>query len=249
MNWVNKVVVITGATTGIGKATRHLLTERGATVYNLDVHQLPADDTRGTFIPCDVRQKTDIHRAYQIIIEREQKIDLLFANAGVHLFASMEQTSDEELDNLIAINIKGTFYTIREVLPYMKAQRKGSIVLMGSDQALVGKASSSVYGLTKGAIGQLTKSTAIDCAPFNIRVNCVCPGTIDTPLLHKAVTHFARVNSVPEVDVYTSLDTVQPWGRVGKPEEIAQVVAFLLSDENSFMTGSLVSSDGGYVCQ
>ncbi|RRB02849.1 SDR family NAD(P)-dependent oxidoreductase [Larkinella rosea] len=249
MNWKDKVIAITGATTGIGKATRDLLTGQGARVYNLDITKPGDDDTRGEFIPCDVRKVQDIKDAYSAIIEKETKIDMLFANAGIHLFATMEQTSDEELDNLININIKGTFYSVREVLPYMKAQKKGSIVLMGSDQTFVGKGSSSVYGMTKGATGQLTKSTAIDYAPFNIRVNCICPGTINTPLLDRAVTHFASTNGVEEAGVFESLDSVQPWGRIGQPQEIAAVVAFLLSDENSFMTGSLVSADGGYVCQ
>ena len=131
----------------------------------------------------------------------------------------------------------------------MKQQQKGSIVLMGSDQVFVGKASSSVYGMTKGAIGQLTKSTAIDYAPFNIRVNCICPGTIDTPLLHKAVDHFSTKTGTAQDEIYKSLDGVQPMGRIGKPEEIAQSVAFLLSDESSFTTGSLFAVDGGYVCQ
>ena len=131
----------------------------------------------------------------------------------------------------------------------MKQQQKGSIVLMGSDQVFIGKASSSVYGMTKGAIGQLTKSTAIDYAPFNIRVNCICPGTIDTPLLHKAVDHFSAKTGTAQDEVYKSLDGVQPMGRIGKPEEIAQSIVFLLSDESSFTTGSLFAVDGGYVCQ
>jgi NAD(P)-dependent dehydrogenase (short-subunit alcohol dehydrogenase family) len=249
MNWKEKVAVITGATTGIGKATRELLVDKGATVYNLDINKPDDIDNKGEFIRCDVRNKQDIKDAFASIIVKETKIDMLFANAGIHLFAMMEQTSDDELDNLININIKGTFYTVREVLPYMKAQMRGSIVLMGSDQTFVGKGSSSVYGMTKGATGQLTKSTAIDYAPYHIRVNCICPGTIDTPLLDKAVTHFATVNGVDEAGVYESLNSIQPWGRIGKPQEIAAVVAFLLSDDNSFMTGSLVSADGGYVCQ
>ncbi|WP_138990781.1 SDR family NAD(P)-dependent oxidoreductase [Larkinella sp. C7] len=249
MKFKGKVVVITGATTGIGKATREHLAREGGIVYNLDIQKPTDDDTPGEFIPCDVRNKQEIKDGLAAVVAKENRIDMLFANAGIHLFATMEQTSDDELDNLININIKGTFHTVREVLPYMKAQRKGSIVLMGSDQTFTGKASSSVYGLTKGAIGQLTKSTAIDYAPFNIRVNCICPGTIDTPLLHKAVTHFSSINSVGEAGVYESLNTIQPLGRIGQPEEIAAVVAFLLSDDNSFMTGSLVSADGGYVCQ
>lgn len=115
---------------------------------------------------------------------------MLFANAGIHLFATLEETSDEEFENLLAINIRGTFYTVKFVLPYMRAQGKGRILLIGSDQSSVGKASSSVYGMTKGAIVQLTKSTAIDYAKCGIRVNCIGPGTINTPLLHKALIIF-----------------------------------------------------------
>jgi NAD(P)-dependent dehydrogenase (short-subunit alcohol dehydrogenase family) len=247
MEFKDKIAVITGASTGIGSATRQLLSNKGAIVYNLDINT-PTDDLRH-FISCDIRDRNAIRNAIRQIIEKEERIDMLFANAGIHLFANMEDTTDEQLDNIIAINIIGVYAVVQAVIPIMKKQKKGSIVLMGSDQTIVGKGSSSAYGLTKGAIGQLTKSTAIDYAPYNIRVNCICPGTADTPLLHKAVTHYATVNSLNEKDVYTDLDKIQPLGRIAKPEEIATVVAFLLSDDNSFMTGSLVSADGGYVCQ
>lgn len=240
------ITVITGASTGIGFATRNLLSAQGHTVYNLDIKD-PKDGEQ--FVECDVRKKESVRKAIAYVKDKEGRIDNLFSNAGIHLFATLEETSDEELDNLIATNILGTFYLVKAVIPVMKAQQYGRIVLMGSDQSFIGKGSSAAYGLTKGAIGQFTKSTAIDYAPFNILVNCICPGTIDTPLLHKAVTHFSTVRAIPEEEVYKTLDTLQPLGRVGKPEEIAEVVAFLLSEKNSFMTGSLVAADGGYVCQ
>jgi NAD(P)-dependent dehydrogenase (short-subunit alcohol dehydrogenase family) len=247
MEWKNKVVIITGGTTGIGKATCELLQAKGCIVYNFDIKE--DDDAHGNFIKCDARVRKEIRDAVQQVYVKEKRIDMLFANAGIHLFATMEETSDEQLDDLIALNILGTYCTVQAVIPFMKMQRKGNIVLMGSDQTFVGKASSSVYGMTKGAIGQLTKSTAIDYAPYNIRVNCICPGTTDTPLLHKAVDHYASITAKGKDEIYDGLNTIQPLGRIGKPEEIASVVAFLLSDENSFMTGSLVSTDGGYVCQ
>ena len=247
MEWNNKVVIITGASTGIGEATRLLLHGKGCRVYNLDIN--PQKDDKGRFINCDMRDRIAIRNAVTSILEKEQRIDMLFANAGIHLFASIEETSDEQLDNLVSINIFGVYTVLQSVLPHMKKQNKGSIVLMGSDQALVGKASSSAYGMTKGAIGQLTKSTAIDYAPYNIRVNCICPGTIDTPLLHKAVARFSEISAQPKEAVMAGLNNVQPLGRIGEAIEIATAVAFLLSDESSFITGSLLSADGGYVCQ
>ncbi len=247
-NSLNKVVIITGSGSGIGKAAKDLLRSKGATVYNLDL-AAGEGELPGYFIPCDVKNRNEIKSAVDRVFENEKRIDWLFANAGIHLFANIEETGDDEFDNVVGTNIYGSFYTVKYVLPYMKAASNGSIVLMGSDQTFSGKAQSSVYGLTKGAIGQFTKSTAIDYAKYNIRVNCICPGTIDTPLLHKAVTRYASLNNEAYQDVMKALDAAQPWGRVGRAEEIAHVVAFLLSDENSFMTGSLVSADGGYVCQ
>ena len=245
MDWHNKVVIITGATTGIGRATRELLLGKGAVVYNLDIQ----DSADKYFINCDIRIKENIRDAYAQVYENEKRIDCLFANAGIHLFATIEETTDEEFENLIAINLRGTFYSVKYVLPYMKEQKKGSILLMGSDQSSIGKASSSVYGLTKGAIVQLAKSTAIDYAKFGIRVNCIGPGTINTPLLHKAVDRFSEITGTEKEEVYKNLDTVQPWGRVGLPDEIAATAAFLLSDESSFTTGALFPVDGGYIAQ
>ena len=247
MQWDKKVTVITGASSGIGKATLELLRGEGSIVYNLDNKQPSSSDA--FFILCDVSKRTDVEKAIQSVYEKEKRIDFLFANAGMHLFATLEETTYEQMESLVSINLLGTFYLLKTVIPIMKQQQKGSIVLMGSDQAFVGKASSSVYGMTKGAVGQLTKSTAIDYAPFNIRVNCICPGTIQSPLLDRAVQQFVAKTGQETAAVYSSLDTVQPLGRIGQPEEIAKAVRFLLSDDSSFATGSLLAVDGGYTCQ
>ncbi|RCH53681.1 SDR family NAD(P)-dependent oxidoreductase [Mucilaginibacter hurinus] len=247
MKWINTVTIITGASSGIGKATLELLRNEGGLVYNLDnVAPLKTDSY---FISCDVADRLQIEKAITQIYETEKRIDFLFSNAGRHLFATIEDTSYDQFEELININIKGSFYLLKTVIPIMKEQQKGSIVLMGSDQSFVGKASSSVYGLTKGAIGQLTKSTAIDYAAFNIRVNCICPGTINTPLLDNAVKQFVKKTNQEPSSVYASLDSVQPLGRVGRPEEIANTVRFLFSDDSSFITGALIAADGGYTCQ
>lgn len=243
-----RIVIITGASSGIGKCTKELIQSQGHNVYNLDIQPDPQDDP-DCFIYCDVRKRDNLKSAIDKVFNIEGRIDWLFANAGVHLFANIENTSDEDFDRVTETNILGSYYAARYVIPYMKTQKKGSILFMGSDQTFSGKGHSSVYGMTKGAIGQLTKSTAIDYAPFNIRVNCICPGTIDTPLLEKAAKRYSTIFNEPMDEVRSKFDKAQPMGRVGKPEEIAKVAAFILSDENSFMTGALVSVDGGFVCQ
>lgn len=238
------VTVVTGGTTGIGKATADLLRERGSAVYNLDLRD---DGCRGDFfIPCDVTKPDSLNAAIDEVVRRERRIDGLFANAGVHLFADLEETTPEQLDSVIAINIKGVFHTLRAVVPVMKKKRGGVILLTGSDQTLVGKGRSSVYGMTKGAIGQLAKSTAIDYAPFNIRVNCLCAGTTDTPLMRGAVQRYHQLSGIPEEEILEGLHRAQPIQHVARPEEIARVACFLLSEESSYMTGALVAADGGY---
>jgi len=247
MNCSNNVVVITGGSTGIGRSTMDLLRERGATVYNLDVQP---DGCDGDFhISCDVTDHVSVSTAIDRVVSKEGKIDALFANAGVHLFANLEETTFEEFETVLSINLKGVFYTLKAVIPVMKNQKSGVILLIGSDQTLIGKGRSSVYGLTKGAIGQLTKSTAIDYAPFNIRVNCLCAGTTDTPLMWKAVARYHKLSGLPEEEIKAGLDQAQPIPHVARPEEIAKVACFLLSDESSYMTGALVAADGGYTAQ
>lgn len=247
MRFTNKIAIVTGGSTGIGKETISKLNSEGAKVYNLDIAEVKNENS--TFIKCDMSNYTEVQNAVKTVFEKEGKIDLLFANAGIHLFANIEETSIDEFDKVVSVNIKGVFYMLKEVLPIMREQNYGNILLMGSDQSFVGKGKSSAYGLTKGAIGQLTKSTAIDYAPFNIKVNCICPGTIDTPLLDKAVEKFQSLTGMENDEVKKLLEEAQPIQRIAQPSEIANVASYLLSDENSFMTGSLVPVDGGYTCQ
>lgn len=247
MEFENKIAVITGASSGIGKATSQLLMEKGAVVYNLDLFNDDSNDA--SYISCDVSNYDSVKDAVKKILNKHSKIDLLFANAGLHKVGNIEETSIDDFEKILSVNLKGVFYILKEILPIMKANGKGNIVLMGSDQSIVGKGKSSVYGLTKGAIGQLTKSTAIDYAEYNIRVNCICPGTIDTPMLPKAIEEFSSLTNLSHDAILHSLEVAQPNKRIGKPAEIANVVRFLLSDESSFITGSLISADGGYTCQ
>lgn len=241
--------VVTGGSTGIGEATARLLAEHGARVYNIDINKPTDTHPLVHYIPCDISIFSEVEQAFQTIISRENKIDLLFANAGIHLFANLEDTSIADLDRVINVNLKGIYYTLKCAIPVMKKQMRGTIVLTGSDQSFVGKGESSVYGATKGAIAQLTKSTAIDYAKYNIRINCVCPGTIETPLYHNAVNVYSAKSGVPKESIYASLKSAQPISRVGTAEEVAHLVEFLLSEKSAFITGSLFSIDGGFVAQ
>jgi len=247
MDFDDKIAIITGASSGIGEATKLKLREKGAIVYNLDLFNNDPNDEY--FFQCDVRDYVSVSKAVMEVHNKHGKLDLLFANAGIHFVGNIEETSIENFEEVISVNLKSVFYSLKVVLPYMRMQENGNIVLMGSDQSIIGKGRSAVYGLTKGAIAQLTKSTAIDYAAYNIRVNCICPGTIQTPLLDKAIEGFKKNTNLESDFILKSLETAQPINRIAHPNEIANVVCFLLSDDSSFMTGSLCSVDGGYTCQ
>jgi NAD(P)-dependent dehydrogenase (short-subunit alcohol dehydrogenase family) len=245
LRFKDKVALIVGGASGMGNAVVRLLVQQGCKTHVLDLKQT-AD---GVFQSCDVRDYRQVHRSVQNVVDQDGRIDLLFVAAGVHLFANIEDTSIEEFERVLSINTKGPFYVLREVLPIMRKQRYGNVVLMGSDQVFIGKGSSAAYGMSKAAVGQLTKSTAIDYAPYNVRVNCICPGTVDTPMLGPSVERFHQASGLSHGAIHEMLRTAQPVQRLGTPEEIGQAVLFLLSDDCPFMTGALVSADGGYTCQ
>jgi len=245
MRFKNKITVITGGSSGMGNAVARLLAREGSTVYVLDKKE--TKDAR--HLSCDVGSYAQVQKAISQVLRQKGRIDLLFCSAGYHLFSTLEETSIEDFERILSVNLKGVFYVLKEVLPGMRERSCGSIVLMGSDQALIGKASSAAYGLTKGAIGQLTKSTAIDYAEYGIRVNCICPGTIDTPMLSPTAKRFHQASGIPLADIYEMWKKSQPVQRLGTVEELASAVAFMLSDECPYMTGTLLSVDGGYTCQ
>jgi NAD(P)-dependent dehydrogenase (short-subunit alcohol dehydrogenase family) len=245
----DKNVVITGGATGIGKTTAEKFLDAEAFVYVLDINKPEITRENFKYLNCDVSDLSSIKKCAEIITQERKNIHVLFTNAGIHAVSKLEDVTPELFYQVVDVNIKGTFFTIQIFLPIMKKQGFGNIVLMGSDQCFIGKGSSSIYGLTKGAIGQLTKSTAIDYAEYGIRVNCICPGTIDTPLYHNAVKNFSQKCNIPSDNIYDEFKTAQPIQRIGKTEEIAEAVLFLSCDKVNFMTGSLLSVDGGYVAQ
>jgi len=221
---------------------------RGAVVYNIDFAS-PSESDYPKAVQTrlvDIRDVKKLQNTFtSILTETKGRVDHLIANAGIHLFQDIETTTLEQFDDVVNTNLRGVFFSIQSVIGAMKKAKKGSIVCIGSDQSFIGKAQSAVYGCTKGAIAQLSKSTAVQYAADGIRVNCVCPGTIETPLYHKAVARYCELTNTKPEDAYKGLATAQPIPRVGQPHEVAFVVGMVSKSE--FMTGAQVSIDGGYV--
>ena len=246
----NKTIIITGGSSGIGAATVTLFSHAGANVYILDKKKLTSVvSPLVNYLRCDVSMAEEVKSAIDTILQETPKIDYLFCNAGIHLFANIEESSYEAIQKVFATNLLGTIYCLQQVLPVMKQQGFGSIVLMASDQAFIAKEQCAIYGASKAAIAQLAKSTALDYAQYGIRVNCVCPGTIDTPMYQTVLEQFQQKTGLSESSIRDQVAEKLPLNRVGRPEEVARVVGFLCSEAASFMTGTLVNIDGGYTIQ
>jgi hypothetical protein len=171
------------------------------------------------------------------------------SNAGIHFSANIENTSEDDFDKVFNINVKGAYAAVKAVLPSMKANNNGAIIIMSSDQALVAKHNSFAYNLSKAALASMAKTTALDYAAFNIRANAVCPGTIETPLYHDAINNYCQKSGADKAEIHREEESLQPLNRLGQPEEVAELVLFLASDKAKFITGSLQVIDGGYTVQ
>lgn len=241
---MKKVCVITGGSSGIGLSIVNLFLANDYLVFNLDL----TPSSLGEFCACDV---TNVEQVTQIIndISQQHTIDVLVSNAGIHYSANIENTSEADFDKVFNINVKGAFAAIKAVLPNMKKHKNGAIILMSSEQAIVAKQNSFAYNLSKSALAAMAKTTALDYASFNIRANAVCPGTIETPLYHKAIDNYCQKSGSDKAQVHLEEKSLQPLNRLGQPEEVAELVLFLASDKAKFITGSLQVIDGGYTAQ
>ncbi|MGH1462037.1 MAG: SDR family NAD(P)-dependent oxidoreductase [Neptuniibacter sp.] len=242
---MQKVCVVTGGSAGIGLAIVKRFLADGYRVFNFDLE----DGETGEFIQCDVASSAQVYTAVDTVFESAGRIDVLVSNAGVHLSANIEDTSEEQFARLMSINVNGAFYLLKAALPVMKEQGAGSIVLIGSDQSVVGKTNSFAYNLSKSALASIAKTTALDYAKHGIRANAVCPGTIETPLYHQAIKKYCDRSGADKNTVDAEEAALQPLGRIGQPEEVASLVAFIASEEAGFITGSLQMIDGGYTAQ
>jgi len=241
---MKKTCVVTGGSSGIGLSIVKLFEQNNYQVFNLDLSPSPI----GEYCQCDI---TNVSQVTGVInnITKQQPIDVLVSNAGVHFSANIENTCEEDLDKVFNINVKGAYAAVKAVLPSMKAQHNGAIIIISSDQALVAKHNSFAYNLSKAALASMAKTTALDYAEFNIRANAVCPGTIETPLYHHAIDNYCQKSGANKAEIHQEEARLQPLNRLGQPEEVAELVLFLASDKAKFITGSLQVIDGGYTAQ
>jgi NAD(P)-dependent dehydrogenase (short-subunit alcohol dehydrogenase family) len=250
-----RTVFITGAASGIGLATAERFLSGGWNVAAFDrsgetLDQVLPDNPQIIRAAGNTTDRQRVFAAVEEAIGRFGPIDAVFANAGMHQTNTVLSVTDEQLDEIIAVNIKGTINAIQAAAPSMQGNGGGAIVINASDQSLIGKRTSFSYGMTKGALGQVTKSMALDLAEFGIRVNAVCPGTIRTNLGAEAFKKFIAAN--PDFDAQAAWQAecdLYPVKRIGEPSEVAGLVYFLCSEEAGFITGSLYSVDGGLTAQ
>ena len=253
----DEVAIITGATSGIGKATARLFAEEGADLVITgrraelgrrvegEIRELGA---RCLFIEADHSQADDCSRVVERALAEFGRVDILFNNAGIVTSGTAETTSEEIWNDTFAINVTAVWRMSKLVLPHMKRQGKGVIVNNGSDWSVVAGRDAFPYIASKGAVGMMTKAMALDYARENIRVNAVCPGdTLVDRWIEKG--YFESSNPVKAEEAMKESSAYIPMGRFGKPEEIAQAVLFLASDDSSFVTGHLLLVDGGNTAQ
>lgn len=252
-----KTVFITGGSTGIGAASVEKFLTQGWNVGFMDINAKAAselmkklsNDKHLLFIEGDTKKRADIKHAVEATVEKFGNLDSVVANAGIHRCNTLLDIEDEELDLMIQTNIYGTVNTLREAVPHIISNGGGTIVINASDQWFIGKANSFAYGLTKGALGQITRSLSIDLGPKNIRVNAVCAGTIRTSLVDNLFADFAKVNNCNIEDYWKTENSLYARGSAGEPKEVAEVIYFLASDASSFCTGGHYLVDGGLVAR
>jgi len=248
-----KVALVTGAGSGIGRAAARLFAAEGASVGLIDIDPAGIRQTlelignqggQSTLLPADVTSAADISRAIEEITDEYGRIDVLFNNAGIELSRPLHQTTEQEWDRVLAVNLKGMFLVSKAVLPSMMDQEGGAIVNTSSISGVLGWPAYAAYSTSKGGVIQLTRQMAVDYARYGIRVNCICPGTTLTPLIERLFELEEDPASAKKL-----IADRHPLGRFAQPEEIAQAVLFLASEEASFITGATLPVDGGYTAK
>ncbi len=238
MKLKDKVAIITGAASGIGKATAFLFVKEGAKIVVVDidikgketVEAIGKNNGNAIFIKCDVSKISDVKNMVKQTVGKYGKIDILFNNAGIYRLSSIEEMEEADWDKIMDVNLKGAFLCSKYVIPIMKKQKSGVIINTASDLGISPESDSPAYCASKAGLISLTKSMAQAYGKDNIRVNAICPGPLDTPLLRNALGK--------RVEEYVKKTLI---GRLGKPEEVANVALFLASDDSSYVSGAAYS--------
>ncbi|MFG6147800.1 SDR family NAD(P)-dependent oxidoreductase [Halobacillus sp. B23F22_1] len=252
MRLKDKVAIITGAGSGQGKEAAKLFAAQGARViiaewkeeHGKNVEQeIGEEGNNATFIQTDISNEENVKKLVEQVVHEEQRIDILFNNAGVgfssrskYQMASVLETPLEDWNQILSINLNGTYLMCKHILPIMIEQQSGSIVNNSSLNGILGVTGADAYTASKGGVVALSRVMAVDYGKHNIRVNCICPGAIDTPMIREVLDD-------PKI---AKNYEAGPLGRVGKPEEVAQAALFLVSEEASYITGLVMPVDGGW---
>jgi 2-keto-3-deoxy-L-fuconate dehydrogenase len=248
-----KRAAVTGAASGIGHAIASAFANAGAEVILLDLNAAAASEAAANIsaessslasaIACDVSEESSVQEAFAQIAAKGQ-LDLLVNSAGVAHVGSVANTTPADFDRLYRINVRGTYLAMQAAVRIMAEQHSGAILNLASIAATSGLSDRFAYSMTKGAVLAMTLSVAKDCLPLNIRCNCISPARVHTPFVDGFVAHNYPGH---EVEMIAKLAASQPIGRMGTPEEIAQLALFLCSDAASFITGTDYPIDGGYL--
>jgi NAD(P)-dependent dehydrogenase (short-subunit alcohol dehydrogenase family) len=245
----NKVAIVTGGAMGIGAATARKLAAEGAAVAILDLDRDEGTKTAAEiarsgalceFFPCDVSSPSDVSSAVEGVVAKHGRLDILVSNAGVQDYGDVVTTTEQAWDHLMGINLKGCFLASKFAVPHLLKTGNGAIVIVGSVQSMTAIANSVAYVASKHGLLGLARAMALDYAQKGIRVNCVCPGAIDTPMLRWA----ASLDPDPE-KVIRTCDRMHAMGRIGRSEEVADAIVYLASPLASFITGAALVVDGG----
>ena len=248
MKLAEKISIVTGAGSGIGRASVRRFAEEGAAVMAADINEdglrettaVIGSDVAGTVATCptDVSDSAQVKHLVSETVSRFGRLDIIYSNAGIMREGSVVDIPESDWDELFGVNVKGSFLLGKHGIPEMRKVGGGAIVITASANSFYAESDIAGYCATKGAVMQLTRAMAIDHGPEGIRVNCICPGWIETPMA------LPFLEEVPEGRAFAN--KIAPLGRVGKPEEIANLAVFLASDEANFVTAAAYNVDGGW---